>query len=160
MLSAVGEMLPVEVPPVRVKEMVEPPDVIKLPAASFAVKVRVIVFPEETVGDETVTNEVVVLMAPSVTVTVGAAEVTFEPPTVDVIVVGVPFNTPAKLVVYVPLPLSVTEPKVPVDVPPEYAKATVCPPVVRLLLLESLACNVTPVLVPDAMVALVTVTTV
>ena len=55
------------------------------------------------------------------------------------------------------MPLSVTEPNVPVESPPEWSKSTVSPPVVRLLLLASLACSVTPVVVPDAMVELVTV---
>jgi len=53
----------------------------------------------------------------------------------------------------VPLPLSVTALKVPLDVPAPNPKRTVKPPVVRLLPAASLAVRVTVVLLPATMLA-------
>jgi hypothetical protein len=90
----VPEIVPVDVPPVREKTTVDPPVVIKFPAASRAVKVRVISEPEITVGLETATVEVAIEIAPGLTVIVGRAVVIVEPLMVAFIVVADPESTP------------------------------------------------------------------
>ena len=77
--------------------IVSPPVVMVLPAASRAFMVSVTTFADETVPEDTLTKDVDVLIAPSVTATPGIVEVTFEPPTVAVIVVAVPLRAPVKL---------------------------------------------------------------
>ena len=95
----VAEIVPVEVPPLRLKTMVDPPVVKLLPAASRAVRVRVAVEPEVTVPLETLTKEVAALITPGLTVTVGIVEVTALPPIVDAIVVADPLTKPVNVAV-------------------------------------------------------------
>jgi hypothetical protein len=59
--------LPVEVPPLTEKATAAPPAVKKFPAASFALKVTVVVLPEFTVAAETDTKEVATERAPGLT---------------------------------------------------------------------------------------------
>lgn len=92
-------MLPVLVPPERVKATVSPPDVSWFPFASFAVKVRVTAELEATVPEETETTDWDKETGPGVTVTVGAVLVTVLPPMVAWIVVAVPERTPVKVAV-------------------------------------------------------------
>ena len=54
-----------------------------------------------------------------------------------------PAISPVNIEVYVPSPLSETVAKVPFEVPPDKAKATEVPPVVKLLPKESRALRVT-----------------
>ena len=74
-------------------------------------------------------------------------------------VVAVPAVTPVKVAVYVPLLLSVTAEKVPVETPPLRVNATLAPPVLRALPAASLAVRVTVVVDPELTVAEATVTT-
>ena len=64
---------------------------------------------------------------------VGDAEITKLPPIVAETVLAVPAVVPVNVALYVPLPLSVTLPKAPLEVPPPVREnATASPPVVRL----------------------------
>lgn len=92
-------MVPVLVPPERLNTTVDPPAVRLLLLESRAVKVRVILAPELTVAEDTLTKELAKLIAPGVTVTVGKVEVTETPPMVPVMVVADPAVTPVKLAV-------------------------------------------------------------
>lgn len=133
--------------------IVAPPVVRELPAASLPVSVRVTLLPLETEPDDTETTDVDAEIAPGVTVTVGIAVVTFAPPIVAWIVVAVPARRPVKDAEYVPLPLSVTVPIVPVLVPPDLVNAIVELPVEMLLPFASLAWSVIVTLDPEATVA-------
>ena len=63
---------------------------------------------------------------------VGNVDVAEPPPIVAEIVLVVPAVVPVNVALYVPLPLSVTLPIVPFEVPPPVnEKATISPPVVR-----------------------------
>jgi hypothetical protein len=64
-----------------------------------------------------------------------------------------------KVAVYVPFPLSVVAPTVPVLVPPEAVNTTVEPPVARLLPAASFPCSVSDTALPDATVPADTLTT-
>lgn len=97
MASVVAEIDPVDVPPVRVNTTVDPPAVKLFPAASFAVKLRVTVDPEETVPLETEMTDWVGEMPPGMTVTVGKLVDTEDPPMVAWSVVAVPDRTPVKV---------------------------------------------------------------
>lgn len=92
-------MVPVEVPPERLKTTVAPPVVRLFPAASRPVKVRVTVFPDDTLELETVSKDVVAEIEPGFTVTVGGVLVTGTPPMEALIVVGVPLIFPVKVAV-------------------------------------------------------------
>jgi hypothetical protein len=121
---------------------VAPPEVRSVPAASLACRVSVTCAPETTVGLDTLTRDVAVDAAPGVTVMVGRVEVTGAALIVAPMVVAVPANTLVNVAVYVPSPLSVVPPIVPVLVPPLLPNTTVSPPAVRLLPAESRACSV------------------
>ena len=96
-MSVTVEKVPVEVPPLRVKATLAPPELRALPAASFAVRVTVVVAPELTEADDTAMTEVEAEMAPEVTVTVGTGElVTDNPVTVAAMEVAVPATLPVK----------------------------------------------------------------
>lgn len=56
-MSVVDPIEPLALPPILPKATVRPPVVIKLPLASFAVKVRVDVAPELIDADETLTKD-------------------------------------------------------------------------------------------------------
>lgn len=99
LLSVVAVILPVEVPPERENTTVKPPAVKLLPLASLAVKVKLIEFPDKTVGLDTVTKDCDNENAPGLTVIVGKVEVMANPPTVALIVVAVPETTPVKVAV-------------------------------------------------------------
>jgi hypothetical protein len=157
-LSVTAEKLPVEVPPVRETATVRPPEGSWFPAASFAVIVTVTPDPEATVPAETETVDWARDTPPAVTVTDGAAEVTLEPPIVAWIAVAVPVETPVKDAVYVPLPTSVVPPKVPVELPPKFVKATVSPPEGSAFPAASFAVSVAVMLEPEATVPAETVT--
>ena len=88
--------------------------------------------------------------APAITVIVGEADVTALPPSVALMVLGVPAVEAVKRAVYVPFPLSVTSPIVPLEVPPPVNEnATVSPPVVRSFPFASLVRRVIAVTAPD-----------
>jgi hypothetical protein len=125
----------------------------------LAWRVSVTALPDTTVALETVTTDVLVEIAPTVTVTVGSVEVTALPPIVALIVVAEPAVTPVRVAVYLPFRLSVVAPIVPVLRPPEAVKTTVSPPLVRLFPAASLAWSVRVTVPPDATVGLETVTT-
>ena len=158
LLSVVALMVPVPVPPAFVKTTVSPPVVRLFPPGSFACSVRVTALPDATVPLETLIVEVLVVAPPTLTVTKGSVDVTADPPIVAWIVVAVPAVTPVKVAAYVPLPLSVVVPMVPVLVPPEAVKTTVAPPAVRLFPAASLAWSVSVTLLPEATVPLETLT--
>ena len=84
--------------------------------------------------------------------TVGIVEVTADPPIVALIVVAVPEVVPVNVAVYVPFELSVTEPNVPLEVPPDRVNATVRPPLVSWLPAASFAVRVTVTPDPEATV--------
>jgi hypothetical protein len=151
-LSVVAPIVPVLVPPAAVNTTVDPPVLRSLPAASVACSVSVTALPDTTVGADTLTADRVVEIGPTVTWTVGSVVVTATPPIVAAMVVAVPATIPVKLAVYVPFPLSVVAPTVPVLVPPEAVNATVRPPVVRLFPTRSFACSVSVTALPDATV--------
>ena len=98
-LSVVPLTVPVEVPPVREKTTVDPPVDKLFPAASRACKVMLMEFPEETVADDKLINEVAVEIVPGVTVIVGSVVVTAVPPMVAPMVVAVPASTPVNVAV-------------------------------------------------------------
>jgi hypothetical protein len=151
--SVVELIVPVLVPPTAVKTTADPPEVRLLPAASFACSVSVTALPPSTVPPpDTLTTELAVEAGPGVTVTVGSAVVTGVPPIVASIVVAVPAATPVKAAVYVPFPLSVVAPIVPVLAPPEDPNSTTSPPEVKLLPATSFACRVSVTALPDATV--------
>ena len=84
---------------------------------------------------------------------VGRADVTALPPIDAEIVLAVPDVVPANAALYVPLPLSVRPPIVPLEVPPPVnEKATVSPPDVRLLPAPSFAWSVIVAVEPEATV--------
>ncbi len=142
--------VPLLVPPETVKATVAPPIVSAFPAASRACSVSVTVPPAEIVSLDTETVDVAGEIVPGVTVTVGAVVVTGAALIVAPIVVAAPAITPVNVAVYVPLPLSVVAPIVPVLAPPEKVKATVAPPVVMLFAAASFPCNVRVTALPDA----------
>ena len=160
-LSVVDPIVPVLVPaPVVLKATTNPPVVRLLPAASFACRVKVAVAPDTTVPLEVVTNDCAVVAGPGVTVMVGKVDVTATPPIVALIVFAVPASTPVNVAVYVPFPLSVVDPIVPVLVPaPVVLKTTVEPPVVRSFPAASLAWSVNVAVDPETTVASEVVTT-
>src|SRR5439155_802159 len=86
------------------------------------------------------------------------ADVTGLPPMVALIVVAVPAVPPVNVAVYVPLPLSVVPPIVPVLVPPDRVNTTDRRPVGRLFPAASLACRVSVAVAPDTTVLLEVVT--
>lgn len=88
--------VPVEVPPLRPKTTVDPPELKEFPAASRAVNVTEMLLPEATVAFETAKVELAGEIIPGVTVTVGFPVVTDEPPIVAVMSVAVPARTPVK----------------------------------------------------------------
>ena len=147
--SVVAETDPVDVPPVFEKTTVEPPTIKAFPAASLAVNVRTTELPEATVALPTLTSDCAGEIAPGVTCTVGKVVVTELEFKTARIEVAEPAMTPVKFAVYVPSPLSVTAPKVPVEVPPLAEKVTVAPPVVSVLPDASLAVNFACVREPD-----------
>ena len=151
-------MVPALDPPLRENATVRPPEVKVLPAVSFAVRVSVSFAPEERPEVETVTRDCEREIDPGDTVSVGITEVTDDPPIVAARVVAVPDVVPVKVAVYVPLLLSVTEENVPFETPPVRAKAIVEPPVEIEFPLGSFAVKVTVTPVPEARVALETVT--
>lgn len=150
--------VPSERPPLRANKTVKPLDVKLLPAASFAVSVIVTLDPEATLFPETLTRDVATETPPGLTVTVGNVDVTEFPPIVALMVVAVPEVTPVNTAEYVPFPLSVVEPMVPVLVPPVRVNTTADPPALRLLPLLSLACNVRVMVDPELTVPLETET--
>ena len=152
-------IVPVDVPPDLENTMAAPPVVIVLPAASRACNVRVVADPDCIVEVPTEMTEVFLEIDPGVTVIVGNAVETAEPLIDAEIVAAVPTRTPVKVAVYVPFPLSVTELKVPVDVPEAIENVTVAPPVGRSFPSASFACKVTVLELPEATVAPETVTT-
>ena len=139
LLSVVAPTDPVDTPPERENATVLPPVTLALPFASLAVRVNVMVWPDATVEEETVTVEVAADGIPGITITVGKVEVIGVPPIEAAMVVPVPDTAPVKLEVYVPLRLSVTAARDPVLVPPPELTVTVAPPVVRALPNESRA---------------------
>ena len=158
-LSVVAPIVPVLLPPVRVKTTVRPPLVRLFPTASRAWSVRVSALPDANVALVRVTSEVTGDATPAVTVIVGNVELIAAPPIVALMARAVPANTPVKVAEYVPLPLSVVTPIVPVLVPaPVVEKTTVKPPLVRLFPAASFAWSVSVALVPDAMAPLDVVT--
>ena len=92
-------MEPVLPPPLWVNTTAEPPLVRLLPAASFAVKLNVVLLPEVMVDEATVISEFATLITPGVTVTVGEFVVIRSPSMVAVIEVAAPTRTPVKLAV-------------------------------------------------------------
>jgi hypothetical protein len=152
-LSVVALIVPVLVPPLARNTTVRPPAIRLFPLASLAWSWRITVPPDATVPAETDTvdwlRETTVL---GVTVIVGGVEVTAAPSIVETTVLGVPAVTAVKVAVYVPLPLSVVAPIVPVLVPPLPANTTVRPPVVKLFPLASLAWSRSVTVPPDATV--------
>jgi hypothetical protein len=88
---------------------------------------------------------------PGFTVTVGNVLVIALPPIVALTVFAVPDVVPVKVAVYDPLLLSVTDPMVPLDVPPPVKENTIAnPPPVRRLPFASLAITVRSVVSPEA----------
>jgi hypothetical protein len=86
-------------------------------------------------------------------VIVGNVDATALPPIVANTVFAVPAIVPVNVAPYVPLPLSHTFPIVPLEVPPPVnEKATVSPPVVRLLPAPSFAWSVMVDVEPEATV--------
>ena len=160
-MSVVDPIVPVLVPaPVVLKTTVAPPLGRSLPAASRACSVRVAVPPEATVGAEVLTRDCAVDAAPELTVMVGSVVVTAAPSIVALMVFAVPASTAVNVAVYVPSPLSVVDPSVPVLVPgPVVVNTTVLPPTVRLFPAASRACNVSVAVPPDSTVPLEVVTT-
>ena len=92
-------ILPVDDPPLDVIVTVAPPLESTFPAASFPVKVRVTALPDKTVEAETAKSEVLELIVPGVTVTVGIEVVTVTPPMVAAIFVALPAKTPVTVAV-------------------------------------------------------------
>ncbi len=86
---------------------------------------------------------------PAVTVNEGRVLVTGEPPSVAPTVVAVPAAAAVKIAVYVPLPWSTVEPKLPVLVPPEELNTTVVPPVPIGLPAPSFAVSVAVMVAPE-----------
>jgi hypothetical protein len=98
LLFVTAENEPVEVPPLRLKTIVELLVVKLFPAASLAVKVTSTLEPELTELDATVTSDCVVEIVPGVTVMLGlGVEVTGDPLMVPLMVVAVPARTPVKV---------------------------------------------------------------
>ena len=95
-LSVVAPIEPVDVPPPDPNTIAEPPLVNVLPAASFAVRVRVTPPPDGTVDAAAVITDVPAEMTPGRTVTVGRLDVIAALPTVAPIVVALPAVTPVK----------------------------------------------------------------
>ncbi len=151
-MSITFPIIPLDVPlPVSENTTVSPPVVRSFPFASLARSVMVVVDPDTTVDDDTVTIDWDRDTAPGTTMIIGNAEVTAFPLIVANTVLGVPAVVPVNKALYVPLPLSVTLPIVPLEVPaPVNEKATVSPPVVRSFPFASLARSVMVVVVPDA----------
>jgi len=122
------------------------------------VSVSVTPLPDATVPFATLTTDPAAEIPPTVTWIVGSVVVTAVPPIVAPIVVAVPATAPVNDAVYVPFPWSVVAPIVPVLVPPVAVNTTVAPPVDRLFPAASFACSVTVSALPDATVALATLT--
>jgi hypothetical protein len=93
-LSVVVDRLPVEVPPLRLITIVDPPAVRSFPFTSLAWRVIVLVVPEGTVAGETAKVDWLAEMLPGITVIVGRVEVMEEPPIVAVMLVAVPAVRP------------------------------------------------------------------
>lgn len=93
----VAPMVPVAVPPLRLKTTVLPPVVRLLLNPSRACKVRVLVVPEAMLALLTVITELAALITPGVTVKVGSVLVTAEPPMVAPIVEAEPAVAPVRL---------------------------------------------------------------
>ena len=98
-LSVVAEIVPVDVPPERLKATVRPPTRMLFPAASFAWRVRVVLEPEAIVPLARDTTEFASDTAPGVTVRVGKVLVIADPPIVAPRVVAVPERTPVTVAV-------------------------------------------------------------
>ena len=110
----------------------------------------VAVDPDATVDGKIVTIDCDSDTAPAVTVVVGKVEVTELPPIVAETVLAVPAIVPVNVALYVPLPLSVTLPIIPLEVPPPVnEKATVSPPVVRSFPIASRPRSVIVAVDPD-----------
>ena len=120
--------------------------------------VNVTLLPDAIELAEAVTADMARDSAPALTVTVGSVDVTAAPFINAPIVVAVPADWAVNVVVYVPLPLSVVDPIVPLLVPPLRLNTTVAPPAGRLLPLASLVRSVSVRLLPEDTVALDTVT--
>src|ERR1041384_2573245 len=159
-VAGLGAIDPVLMPPPLelVNATVAPPVVIRLPAASFACSVSVLVPPERIDPLETDTTDAAAEIGPGFTVIDGAAVLTGVAPIVAWIAVAEPAVTPVKIAVYVPSPLSVVEPIVPVLVPPRRENATIAPPVERMFPAASFACSVSVLVAPERMLPLDTVT--
>lgn len=97
--SVTALKVPVELPPLLLKVIVAPPEVIKFPAESFEVKVTCTALPLTTVALATVTLDCVAEIAPGVTDTTGARVAILEPLIVAPIVVAEPDKTPVKVAV-------------------------------------------------------------
>src|SRR5207302_1838216 len=154
----VPPIVPVLVPPDRVNTTVSPPAVRLFPAASLACSVSEIGSASCREILDVVTVDALGDAEPGVTVIVGRADVTALPPMVAPLVVAAPAVPPVCVAAWVPFPLSVVPPIVPVLVPPDRVNTTVSPPAVRLFPAASLACSVSVAVAPDTTVLLDVVT--
>ena len=146
-------MVPLLEPTESEKETVSPESLVMFPAVSLACIEKEIALPAMTVAaDEAMVDELAA-KGPGVTVIVGWVDVTLSPLIVPEIVFADPETTPVNIAAYVPFPLSVTEERVPVEVPPVAAKATIGPPALIRLPAASFAVSVMVESVPEAIEA-------
>lgn len=96
-MSVVPLIVPVLVPPERLKTTVRPPEVSGLPMASRAIIVSVIAAPEATVLDDTLMVDWASELAPGTTVMLGSVLVTGTVLIVAPIFVAVPAVVPVNV---------------------------------------------------------------